>query len=169
MNWPTNYPPSRMRRARDDRSLGPTRRQMLYIEDTDGSVWLDVVNVLREREAYSMVLCLYPGSSAEAFPAPFALAEAPEYLERVTTYPGGDEPPCSGRVRVSEGLLDSLRPHVGDFEDWGDSFALYPLHEREWTAAFIPHERVVLVSDVRLHDFLDAAGIAVGLERPDGW
>jgi len=142
---------------------------MLYVEDTDGSMWLSVVDVLREREAYDMALCLYPDSAPEAFPPPFSVAETPEALERVTTYGDGGEPPCSARVRVSESFLDSLRPHVGDFEDWGDSLALYPARERQWTAAFVPHERVVLVRDVRLGDFLDAAGISVGLEPPDGW
>ena len=33
---------------------------MLYIEDTDGSQWLDVVALLRERGIYDMVLSLYP-------------------------------------------------------------------------------------------------------------
>jgi hypothetical protein len=142
---------------------------MLYIEDTDGSLWLSVADVLRERQAYDMVLYLYPDSAPDAFPLPFSPSRTYEGLERVTTYADGNEPPRSDRVRVDEDLIDSLRQHVGDFEDWGDALTLYPPHERSWAAAYIPHERVVLVSDERLRDFLDAAGLPVGLEPPDGW
>ncbi len=111
----------------------------------------------------------HPDSVPEAFPEPFLVSQVPERLERVTTYPDGTEPPCSARIPVSAELIDDLRPHVGDFEDWGDSLILYPPRERKWVAAFIPHERVILVRDVRLGDFLDAAGIPVRLEAPEGW
>lgn len=142
---------------------------MLYVEDLDGSRWLSVVELLSELEAHDMVLCLYPDSGPEAFPEPFSASRAPEPLERATTYPDGTEPPCSARVPVSTELLADLRPHIGDFEEWGDSLILFPPRERRWVAAFIPHERAILVQDVRLRDFLDAAGIPVGLEAPECW
>ena len=142
---------------------------MLYIEDADDELWLGLVEVLSEREICDMVLCLYPDSESAAFPEPFAPSREPESLERVVTYPDVDEPPCSGRVRVSAGLVDLLRPCTGEFEDWGDSLLLYPPRERQWVAAFIPHQRVALVRDVRLQDFLDAAGIEASTESPRGW
>ncbi len=142
---------------------------MLYIEDADDEVWLHLVEVLSEREACDMVLCLYPDSGSADFPEPFSVSPESEFLERVTEYPGGDEPPCSGRVRVSDELIDLLRPYTGEFEDWGDSLLLYPPRERQWVAAFIPHRRVALVRDVRLEDFLDAAGIEASTESPHGW
>ena len=64
--------------------------------------------------------------------------------------------------------MDLLRPHTGEFEDWGDSLALYPPRERQWVAAFIPDQRVALVRDVRLKGFLDAAGIKASEEPPSG-
>ena len=142
---------------------------MLYIEDTDGRLWLSVVDVLREREPYDMVLCLYADSAEDEFAEPFSEAETYEYLDPVTPQAEEDELTCSARVRVSDGLLETLRLHVGDFEDWGDSFALYPLHERTWMAAFIPHKRMILVSEPRLYDFLDAAGIPVLYDPPESW
>ncbi len=142
---------------------------MLYIEDSDDELWLDLAEVLSEREFCDMVLCLYPDSEPADFPAPFSPADEPECLERVVTYPDESEPPCSGRVRVSAQLLDLLRPCTGEFEDWGDSLLLYPPRERRWVAAFIPHRRVALVRDVRLRDFLDAAGIEASTEPPRGW
>jgi len=142
---------------------------MLYIEDSDGSAWLSVVDVLVERETYDMVLCLYPDSESDAFPEPFSPPNLAEPLERVTTYPGGSEPACSSRVRVNSALLEDLRAGTGDFEDWGDSFVLYPPRERAWVAAFIPHRRVVLVRDDRLRDFLDAASVRVSSEPPEEW
>ena len=142
---------------------------MLYIEDSDDELWLRLVEVLSEREICDMVLCLYPGSEPDSFPEPFSPSAEPESLERVTTYPDGGEPSCSGRVRVSAELIDSLRPDTGEFEDWGDSLLLYPPRERQWVAAFIPHQRVALVRDVRLQDFLDAAGIEASTESPQGW
>ncbi len=142
---------------------------MLYIEDSDDELWLRLVDVFCERETCDMVLCLYPDSESAAFPEPFSASRQPESLERVTAYPSGDEPPCSGRVRVSAELIDLLRPYTGEFEDWGDSLLLYPPRERQWVAAFIPHQRVALVRDVRLQDFLDAAGIEASTEPPQGW
>ncbi len=141
---------------------------MLYIEDSDGRWWLTVVDVLSEREDCDMVLCLYPDSEPNTFPGPFSLPRAPEALEHVTTDADEGELPRSARIRVSVELIDALRSHIGDFEEWGDSLALYPPRARAWTAAFIPHERVVIVRDVRLRDFLDAAGIPVRLEPPEG-
>jgi hypothetical protein len=132
---------------------------MLTIQDSDDELWLDLVEVLSEREICDMVLCLYPDSQPHDFPEPFIPSRAPESLERVVEYPGGDEPVCSGRVRVSAELLDSLRLCTGEFEDWGDSLLLYPPRERRWIAAFIPHRRIALVRDERLQDFLNAAGI----------
>ena len=142
---------------------------MLYIQDSDGDTWLDVVELLSEREDHDMVLCLHPGSAGDALPDPFSLPVAPLILERVTTYPDGAEPPCSSRVRVSAELVDLLRPRASEFEDWGDSLALYPLKEWGWAAALIPHQRVILVRDEQLHGFLDAVGIPVNYEAPDGW
>lgn len=142
---------------------------MLYVEDPDGAQWLKIIELLSEREAYDVVLCLYPDSPVDAFPEPFAASGAQEDLERVTTYPDGGTPPCSPRLRVTADLIDRLRPHLGDLEDWGDSFALYPPRERAWVAAFIPHERTSLIRDVRLHDFLDAAGVPVSPQEPEGW
>lgn len=142
---------------------------MLYIQDADDELWLGLVEVLCEREARDMVLCLYPDSAADDFPEPFCASEEPESLERVAEYPSGVEPPCSGRVRVTAELIDLLRPCTGEFEDWGDSLVLYPPRERQWVAAFIPHRRVALVRDVRLQDFLDAAGIESSTEAPQGW
>jgi len=142
---------------------------MLYIDDTDGSAWLSVVDTLAEREAQDMVLCLYPDAGQDSFPEPFTLPNVEEPLERVVTYPDESETACSARIRVTTELLDALRGHVGDFEDWGDSLAVYAPRERAWIAAFIPHRRVVLVRDDRLRDFLDAAGISVGSESPEDW
>jgi hypothetical protein len=141
---------------------------MLYVEDTDGAQWLRVVEVMSEQAAYDMVLCLYPDSPPDTFLEPFASAQSQEDLERVTTYEDETAPPCSERLRVTADTVDVLRPYLGDFEDWGDSLILYPHRERTWTAAFIPHERVVLIRDVRLRDFLDAAGVPVSLEVPEG-
>jgi len=141
---------------------------MLYVEDSDDDLWLDLVEVLREREILDMALCLYPDSDSADFPEPFSASRDSEPLERVTAYPDESEPPCSARVRVSEELLDRLRPYTGEFEDWGDSLLLYPPRERQWVAAFIPHQRIALVRDVRLKDFLDAAGIEARTEVPPG-
>lgn len=142
---------------------------MLYIEDSDDELWLRLVEVLSERQACDMVLCLYPDSEPDDFPEPFSPSQQPESLERVTVYPSEDEPPCSGRARVSAELIDLLEPYAGEFEEWGDSMLLYPPRERQWVAAFIPHQRVALVRDVRLEDFLDAAGIEASAESPQGW
>ena len=142
---------------------------MLYVEDADGSQWLRVVEAMSEQTAYDMVLCLYPDSPPDAFLEPFVSPQSQEDFERVTAYEDETEPPCSERLRVTPDVLDVLRPHLGDFEDWGDSLILYPLRERTWTAAFIPHERIVLIRDGRLRDYLDAAGVPVRLEAPEGW
>ena len=142
---------------------------MLYIEDSDDELWLGLIEVLSEREICDMVLCLYPDSEGDSFPEPFTTPGGQEPLERVTTYPDGSEPPCSGRVRVSAELIDLLRPETGEFEDWGDSLLVYPPRERRWIAAFIPHQRVALVRDVKLQGFLDAAGIQASTEPPEGW
>jgi len=142
---------------------------MLYVDDVDGAQWLRVVELLTEQAAHDMVLCLYPDSPPDVFPEPFVASPSQEDLERVTTYGDETEPPCSRRIAVTAYLVDVLRPHLGEFEDWGDSLILYPQRERIWTAAFIPHERVVLIREVRLHDYLDAAGIQVALNAPEGW
>ncbi len=142
---------------------------MLYIEDADDGLWLSLVEVLGEREICDMVLCLYPDSEEDDFPEPFFAPQEQEPFERVTVYPDESEPPCSGRVRASAALVDLLRQDIGEFEDWGDSLLLYPPRERRWVAAYIPHRRVVLVQDVRLKDFLDAAGIDASTEPPRGW
>ena len=142
---------------------------MLYIEDADDELWLSLVEVLSERQICDMVLCLYPDSEEDGFPEPFSASHDSEPLERVTAYPDGSEPPCSARLRVSAAALDSLRPYTGEFEDRGDSLLVYPPRERQWIAAFIPHRRVALVQDVRLEDFLDAAGIEASTEMPPGW
>ena len=142
---------------------------MLYIEDADGAQWLRVVELMSEQAAYDMVLCLYPDSPPDTFPEPFALPQSQEDLERVTTYESETAPPCSERLGVSAETVDVLRPYLDEFEDWGDSMILYPPRERIWSAAFTPHERVVLIRDVRLRDFLDAAGVPVSLEAPEGW
>jgi hypothetical protein len=142
---------------------------MLYVEDTDGAQWLRVVEVMSEQATYDMVLCLYPDSPPDSFIEPFSSSQSQEDLERVTTYGDETEPPCSERLRVTADTVGVLRPHLGDFEDWGDSLILYPLRERTWTAAFIPHERIVLIRDVRLRDYLDAADVPVSLESPEGW
>lgn len=142
---------------------------MLYVADEDGAEWLSVVEVLSEQAAYDMVLCLYPDSQPDAFPEQFTSSPSQEDLERVTTYEDEEAPPCSERLRVTAHTVEMLRPHLGDFEDWGDSLVLYPPRERTWMAAFIPHERVVLIRDVRLRDFLDAAGVPVCMEAPEGW
>jgi len=141
---------------------------MLYVEDTDGTQWLRVVEVMSEQTAYDMVLCLYPDSPPGAFLEPFASSQSQEDLERVTGY-DETEPPCSERLRVTPETVGVLWLHLGDFEDWGDSLILYPLRERTWAAAFIPHERIVLIRDVRLRDYLDAAGVKVSLEEPEAW
>lgn len=142
---------------------------MLYIEDSDDELWLGLIEVLSERELCDMVLCLYPDSEPDDFPEPFAAPREFEPLERVTAYPDESEPPCSGRVRVSAELIDQLLPETGEFEDWGDSLLLYPPRERQWLAAFIPHQRVALVRDDKLQGFLDAAGIQASTEPPEGW
>ncbi|MBN2841262.1 MAG: hypothetical protein JXP37_09945 [Coriobacteriia bacterium] len=142
---------------------------MLYIEDSDDELWLDLVEVLSERQIGDMVLCLYPDSEPDTFPEPFSASGEPESLERVTEYPDGGEPPCSARARVSARLIEQLRTYTGEFEDWGDSLLLYPPRERQWFAAFIPHQRIALVKDVKLQDFLDAAGIEASTEPPRGW
>ncbi|MHB1135980.1 MAG: hypothetical protein ACYC1X_04205 [Coriobacteriia bacterium] len=141
---------------------------MLYIEDADDDLWLGLMEVLSERQLCDMVLCLYPDSDDE-FPEPFSASQEPEPLERVTEYPDGSEPPCSGRLHVSAALIDELQPSTGEFEDWGDSLLLYPPRERQWFAAFIPHQRVALVRDVKLQEFLDAAGIKASTEPPRSW
>lgn len=142
---------------------------MLYIEDSDDELWLALAEVLSEREICDMVLCLYPDSASDSFPEPFSAPRDPELLERVTEYPDGSEPACSGRVRVSAALVALLQPYTGEFEDWGDSMLLYPPRERQWIAAFIPHQRIAFVRDVRLEAFLDAAGIEASTEAPEDW
>ena len=142
---------------------------MLYVEDADGAQWLQVIELMSEQAEYDIVLCLYPDSPPDAFPEPFTAQQSHEDLERVTTYEVEPAPPCSERLRVTADAVDVLRPHLDDLEDWGDSMILYPLRERTWTAAFIPQERVVLVRDPRLRDYLDAAGVPVTLEAPEGW
>jgi hypothetical protein len=142
---------------------------MLYIEDSDDGLWLTLTEVLSERQVCDMVVCAYPGEELDDLPDPFFATDDPESLERVTESSDGDEPPCSNRVRVSAALVDMLQEYVGEFEDWGDSLLLYPPRERRWIAAFIPHQRVALVRDVKLKDFLDAAGITASTELPPGW
>ncbi len=142
---------------------------MLHLKDADGDSWLDVVELLGERQVHDIVLCLYPDEEGAGFPSPFTHPEAPQHLERATTYPGDLEPPCSARVPVSGAILDLLRAHAGEFEDWGDSLVLYPPRENRWVAAFIPHERMVLVRDEHLYGYLDAAGVPVTFEAPDPW
>lgn len=142
---------------------------MLYIEDSDDGLWLTIAEVLSERQVCDMVVCAYPGEELEDLPQPFFVADDLESLERVTEISGGDEPLCSNRVPVSAGLIDMLHEYVGEFEDWGDSLLLYPPRERKWIAAFIPHQRVALVRDAKLKDFLDAAGITASTEPPPGW
>lgn len=142
---------------------------MLYIEELDDDLWLHLVEVLGEQQICDMVLCLYPDSEPALFPEPFFDPAEPECLERVTVYPDDSEPPCSGRMRVSSDLTELLSDHAGDFEDWGDSMLLYPPRERQWIAAFVPHQRVALVRDVKLQDFLDAAGFQSSEQPPQGW
>lgn len=142
---------------------------MLYVEDEDGAQWLRIVELVSEQAVFDMVLCLYPDSPPDAFPAPFASPQSHEDLERVTTYHDETLPPCSARLRVTGEVVDLLKPHLGDFEDWGDSLILYLQRERLWTVAYIPHERIVLVRDMHLRDYLDAAGIPVSVEAPEGW
>lgn len=141
---------------------------MLYIEDTDGSQWLDVVALLRERGTYDMVLSLYPGAGEDQIPDPFEAPDVRDYLEPVVEYPDDIDVGRSARLRVSSELLDDLRQYLGEFEDWGDSLALYPLREQQWVAALVPARRVVMLRDDRLYDFLDAAGLTVSVEEPDG-
>ena len=141
---------------------------MLYIEDTDGSQWLDVVALLRERGIYDMVLSLYPHAGEDEIPDPFDAPDVRDYLEPVTEYPDEVDVGRSARLHVSPELLDDLRQYLGEFEDWGDALVLYPLKEQQWVAAYVPARRVVLVRDDRLWDFLDAGGLTLSVEEPDG-
>lgn len=141
---------------------------MLYIEDPDGSQWLDVVALLRERGTYDMVLSLYPEAGEDQIPDPFEAPDVRDYLEPVVEYPDDIDVGRSARLLLSSELLDDLRQYLGEFEDWGDSLALYPLKEQQWVAAFVPARRVVMLRDDRLYDFLDAAGLTVSVEEPDG-
>jgi hypothetical protein len=141
---------------------------VLYIEDTDGSQWLVVVALLRERALYDMVLSLYPEAGEDEIPDPFEAPDVRDYLEPVTEYPDDVDVGRSARLRVSPELIDDLRQYLGEFEDWGDALILYPLKEQQWVAAYVPARRVVLIRDIRLYDFLDAGGLTVSVEEPDG-
>lgn len=140
---------------------------MLTVEDADGSVWLEIVELLSEQDDYDMVLFPYPGSEGEPLPAPFAPAATPPLVESAATYSEDNGPACSARLRVTPDSIEELGDHLDEFEDWGEAMALYPPRDWSWVASFVTHEGTVLVRDVRLYGYLDAAGIPVRKDAPE--
>lgn len=141
---------------------------MLYLEDDRRELWPSVARALASLEPLDMVLCLYPGHGPESFSAPFLAPVRDEYLERTTSYEDGAAPPCSRRVVVDDELLVWLEPRTGDFEDWGDSLALYRPGNYSLVAAVIPHEGMILVAD-EFGSALAASGFRLSDEPPDWW
>jgi len=142
---------------------------MLTVKDADASCWLDIVELLGEQDDYDMVLFPHPGTDDEALPAPFVVPETPPIAECAATYTEGAGPTCSARLRVTDDLIDQFRDHLDEVEDWGDTLALYALREWAWAVAFVPHERLVLIRDVHLYGYLDAAGIPVRKEESEDY
>lgn len=134
---------------------------MLTVDDADGGVWLEIVELLSEQDDYDMVLFPHPGSDDEPLPAPFVGAAIPPPLESAATYPEGTGPACSARLRVTADSIEELGLHLDEFEDWGDTLALYPIREWAWAARFVTGERTVFIRDAHLYGYLDAAGIQV--------
>lgn len=141
---------------------------MLYLEDDRRELWPSVARVLSSLVSLDMVLCLYPGSGPEHFPAPFLACERDEYLERATSCDDGSTPPCSRRIAVDEELLSWLDSHTDDFEDWGDSLAVYRPRSYVLVAAVIPHKGMILVAE-EFGSALAATGFLLGNEPPDWW
>lgn len=141
---------------------------MLYVEDDSRGLWPSLVRALSSLESLDMVLCLYPDHEQESFSAPFLAPDRDEYLERATSYEDGAAPPCSRRVSVDEGLLSWLEPRTCDFEEWGDSLAVYRPGSYALVAAVIPHEGMILVAD-EFGSALAASGFRLSDEPPDWW
>jgi hypothetical protein len=141
---------------------------MLYLEDDRRELWPSVAHALASLELLDMVLCLYPGHGQESFSAPFFAPERDEYFERATSYEDGATPPCSRRVPVDDELLSWLEPRTCDFEDWGESLALYRPRSYALVAAIIPHKGVILVAD-EFGSALAASGFLLSDEPPDWW
>lgn len=140
---------------------------MLYVEDDTRGLWPSVARALASLESLDMVLCIDPSDACEQYPAPFRAPEGDEYLEPVPSYEGVTRV-SSQRVAVNEELLSWLESRVGDFEDWGDSLAVYRPGNYALVAAVIPSEGMILVTD-EFGSALAASGFRLSDEPPDWW
>jgi hypothetical protein len=141
---------------------------MLYIEDDRRDLWPAVAAALASLEPLDMVLCLHVGEGPESFTSPFVAPDVNDYLEPVTEHGDGRRPLCSRRVSIDEELVSWLEPRTDDFEDWGDSLAIYRPGKWDLVAAVIPHEGLILVAD-EFGSALAASGFFPGADPPDWW
>lgn len=148
--------------------MNPPRPSLLFLEDDRRELWPSVVRILASLTTLEMVLCLYPGSGREHFPAPFLAPDRDEYLERATTPEDGATPPCSRRVAADDRLLSWLESRTDEFEDWGESLAVYRPRTYALVAAAIPHRGMILVAE-EFGSALAACGFLLGDEPPDWW
>lgn len=140
---------------------------MLYLEGDTALTWPAVATALGASGPLHMAAQMY--STDDVPPAPFALSSKPQWLETVTTFPDDDNPVSSDPIAVDEKLLAMIATLLGgDFENDGD-LTLYRPGDREWIAAAIPHERMVLIRDDALAVSLQDAGLQVSTEPPDWW
>ena len=140
---------------------------MLYLEGETSQTWPAVARILGADEQLLMVVQMY--SADDPPPQPFQPSSVPQWLKTVTTFGDDSVPISSDPIVVDDGVLTAVATVLtGDSEEDGD-FALYRPGEREWVAAAVPHERMVLVVDDSLLDALQDAGLPVSPEPPEWW
>lgn len=140
---------------------------MLYLEDDSRSLWPEVVRVLAALEPLDMVLCAYAGDAFDSAVGPFEPLDGPTTMDGVTES-DGEPVQQSRRVTVDESLLALLEAHLPELEEWGDSLVVGRPGHREWVAASIPHEGMILVQP-EYGSALAAAGYRPGDDAPDWW
>jgi len=140
---------------------------LLYLEDESAALWPEIVRTLVALEPLDMVLCAYVGDSIDVAVGPFEPLVGPPTIDVVTTS-DGEPVDQSQRVKVDESLLSILEAHLDELEDWGDSLLLGRPGHREWIAAWIPHEGMILVRP-EFGSALAAAGYRLSDEAPDWW
>jgi hypothetical protein len=141
---------------------------MHYLEDDRRELWPSVARALASLESLDMVLCLYPGEGRECFSAPFLAPEGDEYFEQATVCTDGVAPLCSRRVAVDDDFLSWLESQNGEFEEWGESLAVYRPRSYALVAALIAHEGIIVVAD-EFDSALAASGFRLSDEPPDWW
>ena len=142
-------------------------RRMIYVEETNFSRQIDVLEYLRRTQKLDVIFWLCPEEKTTICGQPLANNKLIEG-EPVTTY-SGVEPHKTQRTELTTELVEEIRKSEKILNKSCDSIVLYEQNKKTWFACTIGHEGMCLINNKAFLEGLISSGFNASLNKPEWW